>query len=123
MSSFRDCGENTDNRIRSVANILRNLCVGNVGECVRDGESTEGCWNVGEGMDMGEYVGVFQGMGNEFAVLTVVMYTVVMKVWVDECMRVCVCVCFGSVATACALKTKVTVINKLSMHPRTTHCL
>ena len=110
--------------VLSVVHISRYLSVDNVGDG-RDGESTKGGWNlgVGVGVDIGECVGVFQGMGNEFAVLTVVMYTVVMKVWVDECMRVCVCVCFGSVATACALKTKVTVINKLSMHPRTTHCL
>ena len=40
------------NRIRSVAHISRYLCVGNVGEGVRDGGSTEGGWNLGEGVDI-----------------------------------------------------------------------
>ena len=48
--------------------ISRYLCVDNAGEGVRDAESTEGGWNLGEGVDIGECVGVFQGMGNEFAV-------------------------------------------------------
>ena len=53
--------------------------VGNVGEGVRDGESTEAGWNSGEDVDMGECVGVIQGMGDEVAVLAVVIHA---AVWV-----------------------------------------
>ena len=37
---------------------------------------------------MGECVGVFQGMGDEVAVFTVMIYAAVMRLWVDECMGV-----------------------------------
>ena len=49
---------------------------------------------------MGECVGVFQGMGDDFAVLLVVIHAAVMRMWVDDCMRVCMS--FGCVATVYA---------------------
>ena len=66
--------------------ISRYLCVDNAGEGVRDGESTEGGWNLGEGVDIGECVGVFQGMGNEFAgVLCTYQGTCVLIIRVRVC--------------------------------------
>ena len=51
------------------------VCVGKAGEDVRDGESTitEGGWDSGKGVEMGECVGMLQDMCDKVVVVVVVI--------------------------------------------------